>query len=724
MDRDIVEKRGHVWDKHGVELWLHYGGLENEWREAISGLFRATECNLEAQDGNWRDCIYRAVTLITEKLGRRSIVDRLTKWHETVESEEFPFPRNESFVGRKKELSELELMLFCDIIGKLSAKEYIDLKARPKRKKLAPCWGKNREQKLQGRNRRGKELVLWKESREDIEMQSSDMSQTPRCAFNLKGIERHGRRRRSTVVYGKGVACVSGEAGIGKTELLLEFAYRYHQCYKMVLWIQGESRYMRQSYLNLWPFLGANVGLEKCHDRGNIMSFKEQEEVVVSKIRKELLNNVPILVIIDNLESEKDFWDHKLVMDLLPRFGSQAHILVSTRLPRVLNLDPLKLSYLSEVESMSLMRGVREYSVAEIDTLKAIEEKLGRLTLGLAIVGAILSELPISPSSLLLAISRMSLEHVTLKGKDSHPLKDNRFFLQLLEACFSIFDHADGPRSLATRMVLVGGWFSLAPIPVSLLASAAHKIPGKHGGARLLQKMYRSLSCGKSAIKKSEAEAASMLIRFNLARSCCKEGHLHFNNLIKLYARKRLVSGAPQAMVEAIITRGQAFHHSEHFWAACFMVFEFGTPVIAELKVTGLLPFIKQVVLPLAIRTFINFSRCEAALELLRLCTEMLEQADQAFVTPVDKMVCCAPMKTAAQMSPSLWQELALCRATVLETRAKLMLKGGEFDVGDDLIRKAIFIRSSIYGEDHPDTKSARETLRKFTSVGGQHIQA
>ncbi|CAM8909537.1 unnamed protein product [Rhodiola kirilowii] len=718
MDRDIVEKRGQVWEEHGGELWLKYSGLENEWREAVTGLSRVTEWKLEAQDGNWRDCVYRAVTLITEKLGRRSIVDRLTKWHDKVESEEFPYPRNENFVGRKRELAELELMLFGDVIGESLDKDYIDLKARPKRKTL----------KFPSRNRKGKELVMWRESEKDIEMLSSDMSQTqtPRRAFKLKGSERHAvRRRRSSaaVLYGNGVACVSGEAGIGKTELLLEFAYRHRQQYKMVLWIEGESRYIRHSYLNLWPFFGVNVGFENCHERGKIPSFKEQEEAAVSKIRKELMRNVPILIIIDNLESEKDFWDNKHVMDLLPRFGSEAHIIVSTRLPRVLNLEPLKLSYLSEVESMALMQaGMREYPVAEVDALKAIEEKLGRLTLGLAIVGAILVELPISPSSLLLTVSRMPIEHVRLKGKDSHPLKENKFLLQLLEVCFSIFDHADGPRSLATRMVQVGGWFAPAPIPVSLLASAANKIPAKHRGARLWQKLYRSLSCGKSSSKKSEAEAANMLIRFNLARSTCKEGHLQFNNLVKLYARKRGVSGAPQAMVQAIISRGQAFHHSEHFWAACFLVFGFGTPVTVELKVTDLLLFVKQVVLPLGVRTFISFSRCGAALELLRLCTEVLEQADQAFVTPVEKMVCCAPIQTTAQMNPFLWQELALSRATVLETRAKLMLRGGEFDIGDDLIRKSIFIRTSIYGEDHPDTQSAKETLRKFTKLQAQHI--
>ncbi|CAL1370111.1 unnamed protein product [Linum trigynum] len=57
---------------------------------------------------------------------------------------------------------------------------------------------------------------------------------------------------------------------------------------------------------------------------------------------------------------------------------------------------------------------------------------------------------------------------------------------------------------------------------------------------------------------------------------------------------------------------------------------------------------------------------------------------------------------------------VALTRETVLEMRAKLMLRGGVFDVGDDLIKKVIFIRASICGENHPDTVAARETLSKL----------
>ncbi|KAJ4899661.1 Disease resistance protein (TIR-NBS class) [Raphanus sativus] len=698
LARDIVEKRGELWEKHGGELWECYGGVEREWREAVHGLSRVVlvdEWKLEAREGNWRECVFRTVRLLATRLvGRRSVVERLAKWRDKAEKEEFPYPRNERFVGREKELSELEFVLFGD------REDYFELKAATTKRKS-----------------KGKEKVVWNELEKEIEMQKLVRKTTRR--------KKKKKKRSIKIIYGKGAACVSGEAGIGKTDLLLEFAYRHHQRYKMVLWIGGESRYIRQNYLNLYRYLDVDVGAENRPDRTRIKSFEEQEDTAVSRIRRELMRDIPFLLVIDNLETEKDWWDSKLVMDLLPRFGGQTHVLISTRLSGVMNMEPLKLPYLSAAEAMALMQGnVKDYPVLEMDALRAIEEKLGRLTLGLAIVGAILSELPISPSRLLDTINRMPLKEM--------PSCSSVFLLQLFEVCFSIFDQADGPRrSLATRMVVASGWLAPGPVPPSLLALAACK---KHRGG-LWRRLRRAISCcgfASSNSKRSGAEAASMLLRFNIARaSNVKLGFIEIHELGRLYARNRgLVNETAPAMVRAVISRGWSVETADQIWAVCFLLFGFSNEAPSiQLKITELLFLVKQVILPLAIRTFVTFSRCGAAVELLRVCTNALEAADQTLVKPVekwiDKSLCWRrSVQTSAQLNPVLWEELALARATVLETRAKLTQRGGQFGVADDLIRKAIFIRTSISGEDHPGTVSARETLSKLTRLSSNVHQS
>lgn len=495
----------------------------------------------------------------------------------------------------------------------------------------------------------------------------------------------------------------------------------------MVLWVRGESRYIRQNYLALRTFLEVDLSVDThLHEKGSDRCFEEQEEEAIAKIRQELMRDIPFLVIIDNLESEKDWWDKRVIMDLLPHFGGETHFIITTRLPRVMNLEPMKLSYLSGAEAMALMKGgVKDYPLVETDALKIIEEKLGRLPLGLSIVGAILSELPITPTRLLDTLNRTPLiRNSSWNDTEVLSLKNHEILVRLLDVCLSIFDHADGPRSLATRMVQVCGWFAPSAVPVHMLARAAHKVPKKHQRGPRWRKWWRTLTCGlaTSRMKRSEAEAAAMLIRFGIARCSAKPEHVQFHDLIRLYARKRGGTRTAQAVVQSVYLQGSIKHSSEHLWASCFMVFGFGSdPLLVELRPSELMFFVKQIVMPLAIHTFITYSRCNAALDLLRLCTDALERAAESMLVHAGKwretsFSCFRQAHSEAQYT-YLWQELALLKASVLETRAKLMLRGGQYDIGDDLIRKAIFIRTSICGEHHPDTVSARETLSKLTRL-------
>jgi hypothetical protein len=89
---------------------------------------------------------------------------------------------------------------------------------------------------------------------------------------------RRSRFRCNSKSYGSAnVIFINGSSGIGKTELALEFAYRYSQWYKMVLWIGGEARYLRQNILNLSMSLGLDISAEAVKEKGRIRSFEEQE---------------------------------------------------------------------------------------------------------------------------------------------------------------------------------------------------------------------------------------------------------------------------------------------------------------------------------------------------------------------------------------------------------------------------------------------------------------
>ncbi|WVZ14280.1 hypothetical protein V8G54_011846, partial [Vigna mungo] len=129
-----------------------------------------------------------------------------------------------------------------------SRQDNIDLKARPKRRHLTIC-NVQEERRVGNGCREEKTSVLWNESKKEIEMQSIEFSHR---RSRLKRGGKYTRQKKGMrILYGKGIAYISGDLGIGKGE---------------------------------------------------------QEEAAA--IRKELMRNIPYLVIIHNLESEKDWWDH------------------------------------------------------------------------------------------------------------------------------------------------------------------------------------------------------------------------------------------------------------------------------------------------------------------------------------------------------------------------------------------------------------------------------
>lgn len=133
--RDIIEKRGDLWEKYGGELWGLYGGLEEEWEDSVDPLSHADEWKLEAQDGKWIYCILRAITLLAFRLGRRSIVDRLTKWREKVEKESsLFFEMRISSVG-KRSCPSLNFY-FSETSVEIPRETISKLKARPMKRNL------------------------------------------------------------------------------------------------------------------------------------------------------------------------------------------------------------------------------------------------------------------------------------------------------------------------------------------------------------------------------------------------------------------------------------------------------------------------------------------------------------------------------------------------------------------------------------------------------------
>uniref|UniRef100_A0A0E0F6W3 Plant disease resistance WDH domain-containing protein n=1 Tax=Oryza meridionalis TaxID=40149 RepID=A0A0E0F6W3_9ORYZ len=658
----VVEKRGDLWRRFGGHLWKVYDGGERDWREAVGALCRADPA-VEVDAASQRHRLIDLLEIVGSRLGRRAVADAVRSWRAAAAAHpELPFARNERFVGRESELLDLEAVLF----GK-----------RP---------------------------------------------------MHLVEVEVFG----GEPAFMDGVVCISGASGAGKTELVLEYAHRHAMEYKKVLWVRGEARYLRMGYLKLADRLGLAVGddlsLIATGDRRSSGSKKAEKEWIfrglesdaIAKIRKELTREIPYLLVIDNLESETDWWDSRDVQDLLPGAvagaAARSHVIITTtRLRRLQRVRTFSLApSMESPEAMLLM--TRNGALAfhgEEDTiaLRAIQQKVGSIPLALALVGAVLSELAVSPAELRQAMNDAPYRAPTWEENDAPALRDNPGMVQLLDVCFALLDEEkDGLGEAAVRMVETSSFFAPSPIPVALLAAAMGGEPKRPLWKQMKLALRLSCSSSRRALDKdsssrrraaAEPEALVALLRLGIARRCTTQPApcVSVHRVFRLFGRKAVGSGeaAARSTVRAITA---AEVHDEHAWAACMSVFKIAPAVAANLPTKELPQFVTCVAAPLAARGVAAHSAYAAVTDLLVESSNVVRGEESRYVA-----------SGGLEENPALYHELAHSRAQLLKLRAKLMLRGGEFTLAEDHSLAVIHILEVVAGDDDPETEEARAAL-------------
>ncbi|CAN4103852.1 unnamed protein product [Withania somnifera] len=695
-------------------------GDTKKCKEALDVILKCHEYKLETNGSNWRSCVSKAIGILRTKLGRKSVAEKTTEGFE-----EFPFPRNRSFVGREKEIMEIETTLFgCgDFCEQESAVASVKGGTPGQSEGLA-------DDESEADASRGKYINL--EIGKNKETNKEAWFEPVTGRNSLKRPKNRKSRSGKDKNLSMSVVCINGSPGVGKTDLALEFAYRYSQRYKMVLWVGGEARYFRQNILNLSLNLGLDVSADAEKERGRIRSFDEQESEAFKRVKREIFRDMPYLLIIDNLETEKDWWEGKDLHDLIPTNTGGTHVIITTQLNRVMNFDPLQLQPLTTPNAMILIRGKRkkEYPAGEVEFLQKFDEKLGRSSFGLWVVGSLLSELSILPSALFEAVNQVPVEEATSCSNLSIPHQEfcrtSPFLMKTLVFCTALLQQSNASRdSLASRMLQVGAWFAPAPISVNLLAAAAKKIPANRNRFKKWTKCMKvalcfySGQCLTNQAWKSEEEALLLIVKLGLARKANRQTGcwIQFHPITQIFAKRRDGLVAAKASVQGARKLGNVVTDSDHLWACAFLVFGFKSePPVVQLKVMDMVLFIRKTAFPLAMSAFTTFSRCNSALELLKVCTNVLEEAEKSFVSQIQdwchgSLCWKKKLQSNQRVDEYVWQEVTLLKATLLETRAKLLLRGGHFDSGEDLCRTCISIRTVMLGHNHAHTLAAQQTL-------------
>jgi len=178
---------------------------------------------------------------------------------------------------------------------------------------------------------------------------------------------------------------ISGLGGIGKTQLALEYAYRYRGDYQAVLWAQADTREnLTLSSLTIATLL-------------NLPEKSEQESTrVIAAVKNWLQHNTRWLLILDNAD------DLALARDFLPP-SPGGQVLLTTRaqatgrFARRLEVDILS----TELAALFLLRRagllpveatLEQASEHDRSVARAICEEVGRLPLALDQAGAYIEE--------------------------------------------------------------------------------------------------------------------------------------------------------------------------------------------------------------------------------------------------------------------------------------------------------------------------------------------
>ncbi|RCV38670.1 hypothetical protein SETIT_8G161300v2 [Setaria italica] len=654
---DVVGRRGDLWEKYGGRLWMAYDGAEEQWREAVEGLARS-ESAVEVRVGDLRDRILDVLEIVGARLGRRAVAAAIRAWRAEAELE-IPFPWNAGFVGREKELLELESML---------------------------RGGASAHNKAAGK----------------------------RPMFLDGAVSGEGP-------FLDGVVCISGTSGAGKTELALEFAHRHSHEYKKVLWVHGEARYLRQSYLKLADHLGIAVGDSLSSSKGrSARPLHGIEGDAIAKINKELTRDIPYLVIIDNLESDKDWWDGRAVGELLPRGCRRTRVVVTTRLAGgVRGVRTLALGDLDDANAMRLMKGARTTLGADDTTiLRVIQEAIASAPVGLALVGAMLSEVPVGPAELRRAMRRAPHRAATWEGdRDGATLRDNPGLVRLMDACLALLEReAAGLGTVALRLLEAASYFAPAPVAAAMLVDAARAAADVETPWERFKRTMK-LSCTSprtpSFAGGAEQEALATLLRLGVARRGTREGCVSVHGVFRLFGRKVGTGGrAARAVVDAVAAAQNA---QDHTWAACLSLFRFESPAaVVELPPPELARFVTVSVLPLAARCVAGYSAYGAALELLREATDGVLEAEERYIAPSSRR---SNGNTYMELDPKVYRELARVRAELLVMRARVMMRAGERDIAEDHCVSAISILEVVRGDWHPDTLAVRAFLEQDVVV-------
>ena len=178
---------------------------------------------------------------------------------------------------------------------------------------------------------------------------------------------------------------LSGLGSIGKTQVAIEYVYRYCSEYAFIFWVRGDTR---EKMLSDFASLATTLDLK--------VQREQDQQMLIEAVRSSLRKNSDWLLIIDNIE------DLRNAQSILPS-SARGHILLTTRTQttgniakhidlEILTLDEGALFLLRRTKILTQDDSMQEASSTDLQSAKDIADALDGLPLALDQAGAYIEE--------------------------------------------------------------------------------------------------------------------------------------------------------------------------------------------------------------------------------------------------------------------------------------------------------------------------------------------
>ncbi len=498
---------------------------------------------------------------------------------------------------------------------------------------------------------------------------------------------------------------VHGLGGVGKTQLALEYAYRYAADYGLVWWLRSEEP----------ATLAANyAALATALDLPE-KEVKEQD-AIIKAVRQWLDHHSGWLLIFDNANQAQD------LLPYLPQ-ANTGHVIITSRHPHWKGVaNPLRVPVWPREESVAFLvrRTGAQSEAMPVAEAAAVAEELGDLPLALEQAAAYVEATGISWTDYL----DLFRQYRQALLKEHQPLAYDATVATTWEISFKQVK-AEAPA--AVDLLNVCAFLAPDEIPRRLLIEGREHLP-----ETLTQALAQPLVVNK---------AIASLVRYSLIEATNETLSLH--RLVQAVTRDRMPEAVKKtwiaAMVKLVVKVFPFASADVRFWLACKSLLPHALTVAEHAEKYGVelekvATLFNQTGLYLKSRAQYRDAEplyrraiqirerqqgpnhLDLAASLNNLAALLKDQGQYATAEPLYRRALEIKKKQQGSDHPSV--------ATGLNNLAELLRAQGQYAAAEPLHRRALAIREKQLGSDHLDTALSLNNLALLLEDQGQYAAA